>query len=139
MTSRINIIGCGRAAGSLARLWLQAGSVTIGDVLNRQEVSTREAVRKTGAGNAVMGIEEMKPADFWLIGTHDSQIADIVQSIAGVHPDLNGSLVFHLAGRFGLGVLKPLEECALTLWGCKVDKCTLHQPVRPTRCAYSFD
>ena len=37
----INIIGCGRAAGSLARLWLQSGSARIGCVLNRSRESTR--------------------------------------------------------------------------------------------------
>ena len=69
MAGRINIIGCGRAAGSLARLWVQANSLGIGDVINRSEASTREAVRKIGAGNGVKSISEMETADFWLIGT----------------------------------------------------------------------
>lgn len=108
MTPRINIIGCGRAAGSLARLWVQAASVTIGGVMNRSESSTHEAVHKIGAGTAVRNIEELKPADFWLIGTSDDQLAGVAKSMAGLHQDLGGSLVFHLAGRFGLDILQPL-------------------------------
>ena len=108
MTPRINIIGCGRAAGSLARLWVQANTVTIGDVSNRSEASSRLAVHNIGAGNAVNIIAEMEPADFWLIGTNDDQIEGVAHSMAEARQDLRGSLIFHLAGRFGLSVLRPL-------------------------------
>jgi predicted short-subunit dehydrogenase-like oxidoreductase (DUF2520 family) len=108
--SRINIIGCGRAAGSLARLWLQADSVAIGGIINRSETSTRAAVRKIGAGSVVKNIAEMEAADYWLIGCNDDQVTGVAQSMAGLLPDFSGSLVFHLAGRFGLDVLRPLEN-----------------------------
>jgi len=108
VTPRINIIGCGRAAGSLARLWVQANTVTIGDVSNRSEASSRLAVHNIGAGNAVNIIAEMEPADFWLIGTNDDQIEGVAHSMAEARQDLRGSLIFHLAGRFGLSVLRPL-------------------------------
>jgi len=109
MTKRINIIGCGRAAGSLAKLWLQADSVTIGDVLNRSEQSTRQAVNRLGAGRAARGIESMEAADYWLIGASDHQISAVAHSIANQRHDLDGVLVFHLAGRFGLDVLESLS------------------------------
>ena len=100
MTSRINLIGCGQAAGSLARLWVQAGSVTIGGVINRSEVSTRKAVQKMGGGNAVKNLADMEPAEFWLIGASDDQIPGVVQAMAQSQQDFQGSLIFHLAGRF---------------------------------------
>jgi predicted short-subunit dehydrogenase-like oxidoreductase (DUF2520 family) len=112
---RINIIGCGRAAGSLARLWLQANSVAIGDVSNRSETSSGQAVHKIGAGRAVNNIADMEPADFWLIGTNDDQVAGVAHSIAESRQDLRGSLVFHLAGRFGLDVLQPLGHSGALL------------------------
>ena len=115
MAPRINIIGCGRAAGSLARLWLQANTVTIGDVSNRSEASSRQAVYSIGAGKAVNDIAEMESADFWLIGTNDDQIAGVAHSIAETRQDLRGSLVFHLAGRFGLDVLQPLGHSGAAL------------------------
>jgi predicted short-subunit dehydrogenase-like oxidoreductase (DUF2520 family) len=115
MTARINIIGCGQAAGGLARLWMQAKSIGIGAVFNRSETSSREAVHRIGAGHAVNTIAEMEPADFWLIGTSDDQIAGVAHSLAGLPQDLRGSLVFHLAGRFGLDVLAPLDHGGILL------------------------
>lgn len=115
MTRRINIIGCGRAAGNLAGLWVQANSCTIGDVINRSETSTRKAVRRIGAGNVVGNVADMKAADIWLIGTSDNQVGEVAHSVARLHPDLHGSLVFHLAGRFGLEVLEPLDHSAAHL------------------------
>jgi predicted short-subunit dehydrogenase-like oxidoreductase (DUF2520 family) len=112
---RINIIGCGRAAGSLARLWLQANSVAIGDVSNRSETSSGQAVHNIGAGRAVNNIADMEPADFWLIGTNDDQVAGVAHSIAESRQDLRGSLVFHLAGRFGLDVLQPVGHSGALL------------------------
>ncbi len=111
----INIIGCGRAAGSLARLWKQAGSVAIGDLLNRSPESSAAAVGKVGSGGAARSIPAMRPADFWLIGANDSQILSLASKLAGARDDLEGALVFHLAGRFGLEVLAPLEHSGASL------------------------
>lgn len=109
MNKRINIIGCGRAAGSLARLWVQASAVSIGDVCNRSEASSLRAVQNIGQGNAVGCRSEMSPADYWLIGTSDAQIEPVARAIAKQMADSPGALVFHLAGRFGLDVLEPLR------------------------------
>jgi len=115
LTQRINIIGCGRAAGSLARLWVQAGSVHIGCIMNRSEASSQRAVEKTGAGKPVRCLEEMQPAEFWLIGTNDDQVQHVARAMADCGKPLEGSLVFHLAGRFGLDVLEPLKMHAVEL------------------------
>jgi len=115
VAARINIIGCGRAAGSLARLWVQANTVSIGDVSNRSKASSQRAVHQVGAGNAVNNIAEMEAADYWLIGTNDEQIAGVAYAVAESRQDLCGSLVFHLAGRFGLDVLQPLGDSGALL------------------------
>jgi len=114
-TQRINIIGCGRAAGSLARLWVQAGSVHIGHVMNRSEASSRRAVEKIGAGTAVNCLEDMEQADYWLIGTNDDQVLTVARALANLERLLTGSLVFHLAGRFGLEVLQPLDRGSVSV------------------------
>jgi len=108
MTEIVNIIGCGRAAGSLARLWAESGKLQVGCVLNRSEASSRKAVQAIGQGTAVTCLEDMNPADFWLIGTNDDAIAGVAQALAGFEGVAQESLVFHLAGRFGLDVLHPL-------------------------------
>jgi predicted short-subunit dehydrogenase-like oxidoreductase (DUF2520 family) len=111
----INIIGCGRAAGSLARLWQDAGALVPGDICNRSIGSGRSAVEAVGAGQAVGAIAEMKPAPIWLIGTNDHQIEAVAARLAQDQSALERSLVFHLAGRFGLEVLKPLTNSGARL------------------------
>jgi len=118
----VNIIGCGRAAGSLARLWLQASAVQLAAVLNRSRPSADRAVSNIGAGYAVDGIEDMPPADCWLIGSGDDQVLAVAHALAASRADLDDVLVFHLAGRYGLDVLSPLAERGARL-------ATLH-PVR---------
>jgi predicted short-subunit dehydrogenase-like oxidoreductase (DUF2520 family) len=107
---RLNIIGCGRAAGSLARLWLQAGAVRLGEVLNRSPASAQNAVRAIGAGTPVARLGDMQAADCWLLGTGDDQIAGVALALRDAPVDLDGALVFHLAGRYGLEVLASLAD-----------------------------
>ncbi len=112
---RINIIGCGRAAGSLARLWGQAKSVHIGGVCNRSLNSSRNAVDVLGAGTAVASLDRFEPADFWLIGTSDEQIAPTAMKISKLRTGLRGGIVFHLCGRHGTDILLPLADS-----GCQI-------------------
>jgi len=104
----LNIIGCGQAAGSLARLWLQARAVRLGQVLNRSQSSAERAVQHIGAGTPVPSLRGMGPADCWVLGCGDDQIASVAGALAEAGIGLEDSLVFHLAGRFGLEVLAPL-------------------------------
>ncbi len=113
--TRINIIGCGRAAGSLARLWGQAGSVHIGGVCNRSLHSSRKAVEALGAGTPLAVLDQFEAADFWLIGTGDEQIAPTAVKICKARTDLESSIVFHLCGRYGTDILAPLTDS-----GCQV-------------------
>jgi predicted short-subunit dehydrogenase-like oxidoreductase (DUF2520 family) len=103
----LNIVGCGRAAGSLARLWLEAGAVSLCQVMNRSPDSTARAVQTLGAGQAADSVGAMPTADCWLIGTGDDQVAAAARALAAARHDLAGALVFHLAGRLGLDVLDP--------------------------------
>jgi len=109
IVNRLNIIGCGRAAGSLARLWEQGSSVRIGGILNRSPQSSNSAVKALGTGTAIDSYEEFKPADCWLIGTSDEQIATAALELSRTRSDLEGCIVFHLSGRYGKDILAPLE------------------------------
>ncbi len=106
----LNVIGCGRAAGSLTRLWLQVPALRVAAVLNRSRSSSQQAVRQLGAGAAADCIDDMPAADLWLIGSGDDQVLSVARALAAARTDLDDSLVFHLAGRFGLDVLAPLAE-----------------------------
>jgi predicted short-subunit dehydrogenase-like oxidoreductase (DUF2520 family) len=104
----LNIIGCGRAAGSLALLWREAREVRVGSVLNRSRRSAQAAVDRIGAGVVADSVGDMPRADIWLIGCGDDQVSSVALALAEARDDLEGALVFHLAGRFGLDVLAPL-------------------------------
>jgi predicted short-subunit dehydrogenase-like oxidoreductase (DUF2520 family) len=107
---RINIIGCGRAAGSLARLWQQAECVEIGAVMNRSLESSQQAVFKIGAGTAARSLEQFPPARYWLIGASDEQISPIARALAKTSLKMQDSCVFHLCGRHGSDILGPLQS-----------------------------
>jgi len=111
----INIIGCGRAAGSLAQLWKQAACVGIGGVMNRSDESSLRAVKKLGAGTALSSLKSFDAARYWLIGTSDGQIATAADELARVQIELQDSVVFHLCGRHGTDILSPLRDR-----GCKI-------------------
>jgi predicted short-subunit dehydrogenase-like oxidoreductase (DUF2520 family) len=111
----INIIGCGRAAGSLARLWLQAGSPGIGAILNRSRSSAARAVQSLGAGVAVGEPGQLPPAPFWMIGVNDDQIESVARQLAKSGAGLEGAVVFHLCGRHSVDILAPL-----TARGCRI-------------------
>jgi len=111
----INIIGCGRAAGTLARLWGQAARVRIGGILNRSGESTQNAVSRLGAGYAVPALQDFEFARFWLIGTSDEQIEPAANALSQAPVDLQGSVVFHLCGRHGTGILASLKSR-----GCRI-------------------
>lgn len=111
----INIIGCGRAAGSLAQLWGQADSVGIGGVMNRSRESSQRAVKKLGAGTVMSSLQSFDSARYWLIGTSDEQIEPAAVDLGRSPIDLQNSVVFHLCGRHGTDILSPLKSR-----GCKI-------------------
>lgn len=106
---RVNIIGCGRAAGSLAKLWLQSGLIELGGIANRSMESSKASVARIGAGFAVQSPAEMPGARYWLLGTSDHQIVPAAEELAESGVQLEECLVFHLAGRFGTEVLESLQ------------------------------
>jgi predicted short-subunit dehydrogenase-like oxidoreductase (DUF2520 family) len=105
----MNIIGCGRAAGCLARLWIDSDAVTVGSVMNRTAASTQTAIDGLGQGRAVASLEQFDAAGLWLIGVNDDEIEPVALQLSELKPDLDGQVVFHLCGRFGPDILQPLK------------------------------
>ena len=106
----LNIVGCGRAAGSLARLWLQTGLLRIGGVMNRSVSSTRAAIHSLGQGSVAADFDDFSPASFWLIGTNDDQIEQVAAMLSETSLDLTNSVVFHLCGRHSVDILDVLKN-----------------------------
>ena len=104
----LNIVGCGRAARTLARLWAAAGTLTIGDVLTRSPASAAEAVAFIGEGHAAASFDDMRPAALWLLGVPDRDIAACAQALAESARVRPGDGVFHLSGFTPSAALAPL-------------------------------
>lgn len=94
----LNIIGCGRAARTLAQLWHQAGVFDVCDVLTQSMSSARESVAFIGAGHAVEALAGMQAADFWMLGVPDTQIEAAAQALWQSGLLRPGDAVFHLSG-----------------------------------------
>lgn len=106
----LNIIGCGRAGGTVASALAATGQVRIGQVLNRSQASAARAVGLLGAGEATDHLTALQPSDLWLIGTSDDQIRASAGQLAGQGALVEGAVVFHLSGRFGPDVLDQLAR-----------------------------
>jgi predicted short-subunit dehydrogenase-like oxidoreductase (DUF2520 family) len=110
MAPRITIIGGGRLACGLGRLWHQTGAFAIHDVLSRSLDDARRAVGAIGAGRAVDRYADLRTADVFLISTPDRAIAGATASlVAGGHVD-GASVVFHCSGAESASVLEAARQ-----------------------------
>lgn len=104
----LHIAACGRAAGSLARMWHAAGLTRIGTVANQSVASARDAVARVGAGEAVE-TGRFDPGGGWLlIGAPDGRIAELATGIAGRRSG-PPALAFHLSGSLPAEALRVLD------------------------------
>ena len=98
MKKRLNIIGCGNLAKTLAHLWAKQGVFEIGDILNRSEKSATTAVKFIGAGQVASSIDNLHHADVYLIATPDTHIVEMCHSLATSGTLQTGDIVFHCSG-----------------------------------------
>ncbi len=106
---RINLIGAGRVGQTLGRLLLQEGSYQVQDVLTRRADSAAEAVAFIGAGRALTQLNDLRPADLWLLAVPDGQIAGAAKSLADSQLAASPALVFHCSGALCASELAPLQ------------------------------
>ncbi len=114
-TQTLNIIGCGRAGRSLARLWVRRGLLRIGGVLNRSLQSSRGAVEFLGTGTPAADYAELPPADLVMISAADRAIAACAQELARASAVGPGSVVFHLSGCLPSTVLEPVRAAGAAI------------------------
>jgi len=107
---RLNVIGCGRAGGTVASALAQTGLIEIGQVMNQTLASAEAAVADLGAGEAIGEAGDFSDAEIWLLSAPDGEIAASASLLAVAKPDLRDCVVFHLSGRFGPEVLQATGE-----------------------------
>lgn len=113
MTSlTLNIIGAGKLGQTLGRLWQQQSIFALTGICNRSLHSAQAACAFIGAGQAYQAIEQMPPADCWLIATADSDIAPTAEALANhlaapaqADKSLAAPLVFHCSGALPASIL----------------------------------
>ena len=115
---KLNIIGAGRAGGTVACALAKTGLVQIGQVLNRTFASARSAVAVLGEGEAIDQLSDFSSPDAWLISTPDGEIESSVKSLVIDGPPLTGQAVLHLSGRFGpemAGTIVPMSSVSVSV------------------------
>lgn len=106
----LNIIGCGAVGKTLGRLFHQAGTFRIQDILNRTPASGAEAAAFIGAGRPLSGYPEMQPAELYLIAASDDNIAAAARELAGSGLLRRGDIVWQVSGALPSHVLAPARE-----------------------------
>ena len=106
----LNIIGSGRVGRACGRLWAKARVFEIQDVLTRSRASAAAAVKFIGAGHAVGHLDEMRPADVWMIATRDDAIVPSCVTLAASGKIVPGKIVFHVSGATPSSDLNPASE-----------------------------
>jgi len=94
----LNIIGGGRLGRTLAALWSARRTFTIQDVLSGTPHSARSAVAFIGGGRAAGWLEEMRPADIWMLTPPDGKIVHCCEALARSGLLRSGDIVFHCSG-----------------------------------------
>lgn len=106
----LNIVGAGKVGRACGRLWGSAGVFEIQDVFNRSLESALAAVRFMGAGRAVAGLNEMRPAEVWLIATPDDAIVTACRALAASGKLARDNVVFHVSGATPSADLRAASE-----------------------------
>lgn len=104
----LNIIGCGHVAKTLAYLWKVHSVLTIQDVLTQTQESADKAVDFIGAGRAISSIENMRPADIFLLATPDDSIHTACLALSRSGLLVEGNIIFQCSGSLPSAELIPL-------------------------------
>ena len=102
----LNIIGCGRVGRTLASLWREKRVFVIQEVLSGTPHGTRSATAFVGAGRATNWLEEMQPAEVWMLTPPDDRIVHSCENLARSRLLRRGDIVFHCSGALSSGELR---------------------------------
>lgn len=94
----LNIVGAGRVGRALGRLWQRAGVFDVQDVLSGTPHGARSAVAFIGTGHASGSLDEMRPAEVWMLTPPDARIASCCAALAAGALLRAGDIVFHCSG-----------------------------------------
>jgi predicted short-subunit dehydrogenase-like oxidoreductase (DUF2520 family) len=94
----LNIIGAGRVGRTLASLWEEQRAFAIQDILDGTTPGAASAAAFIGGGLPVQGVEDLRPADVWMLTTPDRRIRGTCEKLAASGLLRPGDIVFHCSG-----------------------------------------
>lgn len=97
MPQVLSIVGGGRVARALGRLFAHGGVFMVGDIRTRSMASAEAAASFIGAGTALAPRQPMRVADVYMLAVSDDQLAGAAEALALEVP-LQGAVVFHCSG-----------------------------------------
>lgn len=107
----LNLVGAGKLGQTLAHLWHTRGQFRIQQVLARSQPSAQAACDFIGSGEAIAHLQDLQPADLWLIATPDGDIercAELLQPLLA-----RSNVLFHCSGALSSDVLRGASGCAI--------------------------
>lgn len=105
----LGIMGAGKLARTLARLWAEQAVFRIGSIGSRRPASATDARAFIGSGTVAATAADLHPADLWLLATPDDQLGSALQELLTrdlVHP---GTVVFHCSGALSSTILQAAQ------------------------------
>jgi len=94
----LNIVGCGRAGRTFARLFAQSHAFLLQDLFDLNATAARACAQFADAGRAVRRIADLRPAQVWLVATPDGAIVDAARDLVAAGKIAVGNVVVHLSG-----------------------------------------
>jgi predicted short-subunit dehydrogenase-like oxidoreductase (DUF2520 family) len=94
----LNIVGCGRAGRTFARVFHQSHAFVVQDLFDINPAAARACARFAETGVPVRRLAQMRPAQVWLIGTPDRQIAQAAAEVVAQAPIAKGNVIVHMSG-----------------------------------------
>ena len=108
MAVTLHIVGCGRAGSSLARLWADQGTFSIGQVVNRRIESAQAAVDFIGRGRAAARLGAIGADDWLMLAVPDGQLEPVAGQLAA-SLEASPKLAFQISGAEPADVLRSLD------------------------------
>ncbi|WBY01044.1 DUF2520 domain-containing protein [Ramlibacter tataouinensis] len=116
----LNIIGCGRVGQTLGRLFHASGTLELQDLKGFDAGEAGRAADFIQAGRPVTALDDMRPADVWLLSVPDTRIAQVAAELAGsaagrARASPRAPVAFHCSGCLPAAELAALRELGFHL------------------------
>jgi len=106
----VNIVGCGRAGRTMARLFHQSHAFFVQDLHDVNPHAARSCTRFADAGRPVQRLEQMQPAQVWLIATPDDSIVAAASDLVAAERIVPGNVVVHMSGAMPSSALRAAVD-----------------------------